>query len=70
MKIKLKIELEEGETAASLARDCRSDDAFRCPCNKISACPWGMKDERACKTVTAAAWKKVLKEGLEIREDA
>lgn len=70
MKIKLKIELEEGETPAGLARACRSDDAFKCPCNKLCTCPFGSKDERACHGVTAAAWKKVLKEGLEIKEDA
>lgn len=68
MRLKIKFELEDGETPASLARDCRSDDGFRCPCNRVSFCPFAAKDEHACKSITAERWRQAIKNGFEIRE--
>lgn len=64
MKVRIFIELEEGENADFLARGCRSIEEYKFPCNRIHVCPLGKKEEKECKAVTTEEWKNVLREGF------
>lgn len=64
MKLTTFIELEEGESAASLARACRSNDEYKLPCNIIHACPFFILKEDECRKVTTEDWKNILREGF------
>lgn len=66
MKVFIKIELEAGETPATMANRCRSFDLLNCPMTGKD-CPFISVCGKDCSDITAKDWKKAVEKGIEVK---